>query len=124
MLAKRFEVPLEHTYLDTSRAIRSRAYAFLHTINGTSKLLEVIAYILEKGFGPKRPAVEDYNEVLMKYGFAITEENGQFKLIHIPSGMLEQERAKVKSWIEQHANPKVLSHLNDAKDNLSKGRFD
>jgi len=125
MLAKRFDVPLECTYLKTSSAISARAYALLHYINGTPKLLEVIAYILEEGFGPEKPEnIDKYSKILMKYGFAIKEENGSFKLIHIPSGLLEENRKKVISWIEQHANSRVLSHLKDAMNNLSMGRAD
>jgi len=65
MLAKRFEVPLEHTYLDTSSAISARAYAFLLCINGAPKLLEVIDCILQKGFGSGKecsPNFQDFSK--------------------------------------------------------------
>ena len=124
LLAKRFEVALEDTYLESSASIASRAYSFLQTINGSPKLLEVIDFILEKGFGPKGIAVEKYDKILMKYGFTIEEENEKLRLCHIPSGLFEKERKRVKSWIEQEANPTVLFHLKDAVNNLSKGKFD
>lgn len=124
LLAKRFEVSLEDTYLQSSSAIASRAYAFLHIINGSAKLLEVIEYILEKGFGPKSIAIDKYGEILMKYSFTIEKKNGKFGLRHIPSGLFEKERKTVKSWIEQQANPTVLLHLKNAGVNLSKGNFD
>jgi len=124
LLAKRFGVPLESTYHEKSSSIKSRAYAFLHCINGDPRLLEVIDYVLQKGFGPKTPDLGAYSNILMKYGFGISDANGQLKLVHVPSGLLEKERKVLRSWIEQQANPKVLSHLSDASQNLSKGRFD
>jgi len=108
-LAKRFDVPLGETVLETSQSISSRAYAFLQYVNGTSKLLEVIDYILQKGFGSHSPDIDSYSKILMKYGFAIISENGSLRLTHIPSGLLEKDRRKTVSWIEQHANSKVLS---------------
>lgn len=124
LLAKRFEVALEDTYLESSSAIASRTYSFLQGINGSPKLLEVIDYILEKGFGAKSVAIDKYDKILMKYGFTIEEKNEKYSLTHIPSGLLEKERKRVKSWIEQQANPNVLLHLKDAVNNLSKGKFD
>jgi len=38
--------------------------------------------------------------------------------------IIEEDRKKLRSWIEEHADPRVLSHLKDAKDNLANGRFD
>ena len=125
LLAKRFDVPLTETYLKSSASISSRAYAFLHYLNGTPKLLETIGYILEKGFGSVHPDIDKYSKILMGYGFAIVaNEGGGQKLIHVPSGLLEEQRKTVTSWIEKNANSKVLSHLRDAKKNLGVGRFD
>lgn len=124
LLAKRFDVPLSATTLQSSLAISSRAYALLQYVNGTPKLLEIIDYILQKGFNQKTPDLDKYSKILAKYGFAIVPEADRFKLTHISSGLLEHERRIVASWIEQHANSKVLSHLRDAKDNIGLGRPD
>jgi hypothetical protein len=124
LLAKRFEIDLMDTYVKGSSSISSRAYAFLHYSNGTPKLLEVLDFILQKGFGPKAFDFETSNRILTKYGFEIVSSGNAFKLLHKSLGLVEQQRQASTSWIEQHANPKVLEHLKDAKDNLGKGRFD
>jgi hypothetical protein len=61
---------------------------------------------------------------LIKYGFSIEENNGTYKLVHTLSSEFHSERAKADSYIKTVANPNVLSHLNDAADNLSRGRYD
>ena len=61
---------------------------------------------------------------MARYGFFIEENNGEYKLIHTLSSEFHAERAKADSYIKAVAKPNVLSHLNDAADNLSKGRFD
>jgi hypothetical protein len=124
LLAKRFGVPLTETTLPTSGSIASRAYAFLGYINGTQKLLEVVDYILSKDFIVEEHDFSEYSMILMKYGLAISIEKGKFRLVYVPSGLLEQERKAAISWIEQHANSKTLSHLKDAKNHLGGGRGD
>jgi hypothetical protein len=124
LLAKRFGVRPEETYLATSASINSRAYAFLDILNGTPKLLEMLDYILSKDFSVEKNDFSQYNKILMKYDFAIAIEENKFRLSHVPSGILGQERKAVTSWIEQHANAKTLSHLTDAKNHLGMGRSD
>jgi hypothetical protein len=124
LLAKRFSVPLSETVLEESSSISSRAYAFLHYINGTVKFLDVIDYVLQKDFDPKKVDMSKYSRILVKYGFEITEKNGKLKLTPVPSGVLQQERKAKMSWLEQHASKDVIRCLKDAKDNFGKGRFD
>ncbi|MEM2144242.1 MAG: hypothetical protein QW279_02695, partial [Candidatus Jordarchaeaceae archaeon] len=93
-------------------------------INRTSKLLAVMDQILKKGFGSKTIDIDRYSRILAKYGFTIIREENEFKLAPVSSGLLQKEKEAVVSWIEQHANSKVLSHLKDARDNLGRGRFD
>jgi hypothetical protein len=124
MLAKRFEVPLTDTYLENSSSIASRAYAFLKIINGTPKLLEALDYILRKDFSAHKNDFSKYSAILTKYGFCITTEGDKFVLARVFSGLLEEERKDISSWIEKHASSDTLSRLKDAKNNLAKGRFD
>jgi hypothetical protein len=124
LLAKRFEVPPIETYLDNSSSIASRSYAFLNLLNGTPRLFEAIDYILTKDFSPQRNDFRGYSAILMKYGFVIVTEENRFKLLHMPSRLLEEERKVLSSWIEQHASTETLSHLEDAKKNLARNRPD
>lgn len=124
LLAKRFGIPLEETYVQSSASINSRAYAMISYLNGKPQLLETINFILQKGFGPKHPDLEVYTGILAKYGFTITVDGETHILSPIPSGLLEPERKTAVSWIEKNANPQVLGHLKDAKNSLGKGRFD
>lgn len=124
LLARRFEVDPADTYPIGSASIAARTYEFLKIINNTPTLLEVINHILERGFGPTDIDMTRYNQILIKYGFSIVENNGEHKLIHTLSSEFHVERKKAESFIKNNANPKVLSHLNDAAVNLSKGRFD
>lgn len=124
LLARRFEVPPADTYPIGSSSIAARSYQFLRIINNTPTLLEVINHILERGFGPRHIDIARYNQILIKYGFSIEENNGEYRLIHTLSSEFHVERKKAESFIKNTANSNVLSHLNDAAVNLSKGRFD
>lgn len=124
LLAKRFGVPPADTYPLGSGSIAARSYQFLTVINNSPTLLAVINYILEKGFGTEGIDVERYSQILARYGFFIEENNGAYKLVHTLSSEFHSERAKADSYIKTVANSNVLSHLNDAAENLSKGRYD
>jgi hypothetical protein len=124
LLARRFEVNPQDTYPIGSGSIAARSIEFLRIVNNTPTLLEVINYILEQGFGRATIDIEVCNQILIKYGFSIKEENGQLSLIHVLSSEFHEERKNAESYIKNNANQNVLTHLNDAAVNLSAGRFD
>lgn len=124
LFAKRFGVDPADTYPIGSGSIAARTYQFLTIINNTPTLLEVINFILERGFGRATINIDVYNQILIKYGFSIKENNGELTLIHVLSSEFHEERKNAESYIKNNANQNVLTHLNDAAVNLSSGRFD
>lgn len=123
LLAKRFGVPEKETYKHGSLTSK-RIYGFLQYLNDKSQLMEFLNHILEKSFDSKHAGLKKCNKILAKYGFLIAVENRTFGIVPIHSGLLEKERETAVSWIENHANKIVLSHLKDAKTNLGNARYD
>jgi len=127
MLSERFEV--DPSFLReqevASGSITILAYNLIKFLNKHNELYRFLIYVIENDVKPGEVVKQtSYDKILNRYGLTISEHQGRCILSSLYGGILEQEVTQLQSYIMQKAPQKTLTHLQNAKENFSKGKFD
>ncbi len=124
-LFDRLEIEPEGSWSKPSAAAGNIFYKFIKDYNGTTRMMEIITDILQKGFDLDNDKKElgNIRNILVGSGYDIQFHDG--KPVIYPSGSTITRDVKQPelAWLDRNAPNDTLDYLKRAKDNLSNGKW-
>jgi hypothetical protein len=124
-LAKRFNIPLNLTYGKHSIAARNRVRAMLENINGSDKLIQLVAYLVQTRVSSNNVhMIDKLNRIFTKYGYMVSVSGDEVALLPTTCKMLAELQKKQSSWVEENAPKEVIDYLRRAREKLGEGAWE